>query len=79
MEPTTIFIDRWEYSAGVREVSRWKLVKRPPLLFDEMKMLKPRVSSASAMAFKISGNENVQYEDNPVSGSALLGVSRRIF
>lgn len=68
----SIFIDRWEYKPGSEW---WRLIKRPPMVYEEMKLLKPRVGSAAAMAFKISGNENVQYEDNTVAGTSLLGIT----
>jgi putative ABC transport system permease protein len=68
----SIFIDRWEYKPNSEW---WKLVKRPPMLYDEMKLLKPRVNSAEFMAFKIDTQENVEYEDNMVNGIAIYGFT----
>ena len=68
----SIYIDRWEYKPNSQW---WKLIKRPPMLFDEMKLLKPRVASAEYMAFKIDTRENVEYEDNVVTSTAMYGIS----
>lgn len=68
----SIYIDKWEY----KENSEWwKLVKRPALKYTEMEMLQKKVQSAEYMAFKIQTNDNVEYEDNLVTGVKYLGTS----
>src|SRR3990170_8477265 len=46
----SIYIDKWEYSGGP-EYPWWKMVKRPPIRYEEMELLKQKVPSAELMAF----------------------------
>ncbi|HZG23971.1 MAG TPA: ABC transporter permease [Chitinophagaceae bacterium] len=68
----SIYIDKWEYGPSNEW---WKLMKRPPMKYDEMKMLKQKVNSAEHMAFKIDARDKVEYEDNVVTGVSYLGTS----
>ncbi len=68
----SIFLDKWEYGP---DKPWWKLSKRPAIKYSEMKILKQKVSSAEFMAYKIGGNDNVEYEDNLVSGVNYYGFS----
>ena len=68
----SIFLDKWEYGP---DKPWWKLAKRPPIKYAELKMLKQKVSSAEYMAYKIGSNDKVEYEDNLVSGVNYYGFS----
>jgi len=72
----TIYIDKWDYSAGGGpDYPWWKFVKRPEPKFDEIKQIKERTPSAKYVAFNINANDNVEYEDNSLSGVNLYGNS----
>jgi putative ABC transport system permease protein len=49
----TIYIDKWEYSAGA-DYPFWKYVKRPTPRYAELEEIKTRTSTAKYAAFKIS-------------------------
>lgn len=68
----SIFLDKWEYGP---DKEWWKLAKRPPIKYNEMKLLKQKVRSAEHMAFKISSSDKVEYEDNLVSGANYYGFT----
>jgi putative ABC transport system permease protein len=68
----SIFLDKWEYGPNKEW---WKLAKRPPIKYEEMKLLKPRVKTAEYIAFKIAANDKVEYGDNLVSGVNFYGFS----
>ena len=72
----TIYIDKWDYSAGGGpDYPWWKFVKRPEPKFDEIKQIKERTPSAKYVAFNINANDNVEYQDNSLSGVNLYGIS----
>jgi len=68
----SIYIDKWEYKPNKEW---WKLMKRPAMKYSEMEMLQKKVQSAEHMAFKIETRDNVEYEDNLVTGVKFLGIS----
>src|SRR5438552_5966894 len=72
----TIYIDKWDYSAGNGpEYPWWRYVKRPEPKYDEIKEIKERTPSAKYVAFNINANDNVEYKDNTLSGVNLFGNS----
>lgn len=68
----SIYIDKWAYGPNNEW---WKLMKRPQMKYDEMKMLKLKVHDAEYMAFKIDTRDKVEYEDNIVNNVSYLGTS----
>jgi putative ABC transport system permease protein len=68
----TIYIDKWDYSG---EIPWWKLINRPLPTFQEAEMLKKRSSWAQNVAFALSGNSKIEYEDNVVTGVNAYGVT----
>lgn len=70
----SIYVDKWEYSGGP-EYPWWKMMKRPPIRYEEMELLKQKVTSADNMAFKIETQDKVEYEDNLVTGVKYYGFS----
>jgi putative ABC transport system permease protein len=72
----TIYIDKWDYSAGGGpDYPWWRYVKRPEPKYDEIKQIKERTPSAKYVAFNINANDNVDYKDNTLSGVNLFGNS----
>lgn len=70
----TIYIDKWDYSAGGGpDYPWWRYVKRPEPKYDEIKQIKERTPSAKFVAFNINANDNVEYKDNSLSGVNLYG------
>ena len=72
----TIYVDKWDYSAGGGpDYPWWRYVKRPEPKFDEIKEIKERTPSAKYVAFNINANDNIEYRDNTLSGVNLFGNS----
>jgi putative ABC transport system permease protein len=72
----TIYIDKWDYTAGGGpDYPWWRYVKRPEPKFDEIKEIKERTPSAKFVAFDINTNDQVEYNDNTLSGVNIYGNS----
>lgn len=72
----TIYIDKWDYSAGGGpDYPWWKYVNRPSPRYHEMKQIKERTPGAKFAAFKIDVEDNVDYEDNRLTGVNIYGIS----
>ena len=68
----TIYVDKWDYSG---QIPWWKLINRPVPKFDEAKMLKLRSSLAKNVAFNISTNGRIEWEDEAVTNVNLYGIT----
>lgn len=71
----TIYIDKWEYTAGA-DYPFWKYVKRPVPRYDELPQIIARTQTAKYAAFKISTLANVTAAGNEAERIRLYGVSR---
>jgi len=72
----TIYIDKWDYSAGGGpDYPWWKYVNRPSPKYEELKQIKERTPSAKYAAFKISISDKIAYENNQLSGVNVYGIS----
>ncbi|HEY0432540.1 MAG TPA: ABC transporter permease, partial [Chitinophagaceae bacterium] len=72
----TIYIDKWDYTAGGGpDYPWWRYVKRPEPKFEEIRQIKERTPSAKFVAFNINTNDNVEYRDNSLSNVNLYGIS----
>jgi putative ABC transport system permease protein len=72
----TIYIDKWDYSAGGGpDYPWWKYVNRPSPRYDEMKQIMERTPGAKYVAFKIDVQDNIDYKNNRLSGVQLYGIS----
>jgi len=72
----TIYIDKWDYTAGDGpDYPWWRYVKRPEPKYDEITQIKERTPSAKFVAFNIQANDNVVYKENSLSNVNLYGVS----
>lgn len=70
----TVYIDKWEYAGGP-DYPWWRYVKRPSPTHDEMKMLKEKVPAAANVAFNISTNSYVGYEDDVINSVNYYGIT----
>jgi putative ABC transport system permease protein len=73
----TIYIDKWDYSAGNGpDFPWWKFVKRPTPKIEELAAIKERTHSAKFAAFVMNTNDKVSAGDNNLSGVNLYGVTQ---
>jgi putative ABC transport system permease protein len=68
----TIYIDKWDYTG---QIPWWKLINRPVPKYDEMKMLKQRSNLSKNVAFNISSNTKIEWDDEAVTGVNIYGIS----
>jgi putative ABC transport system permease protein len=74
----TIYVDKWDYSAGGGpDFPWWRYVNRPSPKYDEMQKIVERTAGAKYVAFKIEVNTNIDYKDNSLSGVSLYGISEQ--
>ena len=71
----TIYIDKWEYTAGGNDYPWWKYVNRPSPKYEEVKQIKERTASAKYTAFRIQVQDNIEYKGSVLSNVNLYGVS----
>lgn len=72
----TIYIDKWDYSAGGGpDYPWWKYVKRPSPKFSELEQIKQRTPTAKYAAFEINGMDKIEVGDNILNDVRLYGVS----
>lgn len=72
----TIYIDKWDYSAGGGpDYPWWKYVNRPVPKYDELKQIKDRTPGARFAAFKIEVSDKVDYDDNQLSNVQIYGIT----
>src|SRR5882672_3029530 len=72
----TIYIDKWDYTAGDDgDYPWWRYVNRPSPKYEEMKQIKERTSNAKFAAFNISTQDNVEFKGNVLSNVKIYGVS----
>jgi len=71
----TIYIDKWEYTAGGNDYPWWKYVNRPSPKYEEVKQIKERTSSAKYTAFRIQARDNIEYKGSVLSNVNLYGIS----
>jgi putative ABC transport system permease protein len=72
----TIYLDKWDYSAGGGpNYPWWKYVKRPSPKYEQVKQIKERSPSARYVAFEINVTDNLEYQNSVLSGLNLYGVT----
>jgi putative ABC transport system permease protein len=70
----TVYIDKWVYAGGP-DYPWWRYVKRPSPTFEEMQLVKQKVPAATHVAFNISNNSYVGYEDDVINNINYYGIS----
>lgn len=74
----TIYVDKWDYSAGGGpDFPWWRYINRPYPRYDEMQKIIERTPGAKYVAYKIEVNTNIDYKDNSLSGVSLFGISEQ--
>lgn len=71
----TVYIDKWEYADGGNDYPWWKYIKRPSPKYEEMEMLKVKVSAAANVAFNMSTQGSLEIGDNVLSGVNYYGIT----
>jgi len=72
----TIYVDKWDYSAGGDgQYPWWKFVKRPAPKYEQLEQIMQRTPSAKYAAFKIDRSADLEYEDNALKDVVLYGFS----
>ncbi len=72
----TIYIDKWQYSAGPDDnYPWWKYVNRPQPKYDEIKFIKNKSSLAKYVSYFNQTNANVQYRDYYMSNVGIYAVT----
>src|SRR5436853_5318881 len=70
----TIYIDKWDYSGGP-DYPWWKFVNRPVPKYSEVAEIKERSELASVIAFFISAQDKIEYENYALQGVSVFGIS----
>lgn len=74
----TIYVDKWDYSAGGGpDFPWWRFVNRPVPAYYEIEQIKSRTPGAKFVAFKIEVQDHIDYRDISLSGVHLYGVSEQ--
>jgi putative ABC transport system permease protein len=74
----TIYVDKWDYSAGGGpDFPWWRYVNRPSPKYSEMQQIVERTPGAKYVAFKIDVADNVDYKDNSLSNVQLYGITEQ--
>ncbi|HXB06172.1 MAG TPA: ABC transporter permease [Puia sp.] len=68
----TIYIDKWQYTAGP-DYPWWKYIKRPTPKYEELRLLKMKVPDAAHISFEIETQDAVDYGDNSLTGVSYYG------
>jgi len=72
----TIYIDKWDYSAGGGpDYPWWKYVNRPFPKYAELKQIKERTPGALYAAFRIKAIREVEYNGNALSNINVYGIT----
>jgi putative ABC transport system permease protein len=70
----TIYIDKWEYSAGP-DYPYWKYVTRPQPKYKEIAFIRDRSQLASHIAYNLNNTGTVEFKNNVLQGVTFYGVT----
>ncbi len=74
----TIYVDKWDYSAGGGpDFPWWRYVNRPSPKYNEVAQIVERTPGAKFVAFKIDVADNIDYKDNSLSNVQLYGITEQ--
>ncbi len=71
----TIYIDKWDYTAGGHDYPWWKYVNRPSPKYEELEQIRKRTASAKYAAFNINVTDNVEYKGSVLSNVKHYGIT----
>ncbi len=73
----TIYIDKWDYTAGGGpDYPWWKYVNRPVPKYEEVKFIRERTAGARYVAFCLQSQVEVGYASNLLSNVKFYGVNQ---
>jgi len=73
----TIYIDKWDYSAGGgSSYPWWKYVNRPQPKYNEVKHIKERTTNAKYVSFAINIQDNLEYAGSILSNVKMYGITK---
>ncbi len=70
----TIYIDKWDYSGGP-DYPWWRYVKRPEPKYEEMRFIRDKSKAVMHIAYNLSTQFNVEFENDQLQGVNYYGVS----
>lgn len=70
----TVYIDKWVYAGGP-DYPWWRYVKRPAPTYEEMQLIKQKVPAATNVAFNISNNSYVGFDDDVINNVNYYGIT----
>ena len=71
-----IYIQKWPWgTSDGGEYKWWNFMSRPEVEISEMKKLAAKSKKAEAIAFMISANRTLKYQNNNVEGVNIMAVS----
>jgi putative ABC transport system permease protein len=72
----TIYVDKWDYSAGGGpDYPWWKYVNRPSPKYEEMRQIRARTAGAKYTAFVINVQDQLEFSGSVLSNVKIYGVS----
>lgn len=71
----TVYIDKWDYSGGDGDYPWWKYTKRPNPKYEEMDVLRQKVSTASNIAYCTNTQANIEFEDDVLTNVNYYGIT----
>lgn len=71
----TIYIDKWDYSAGDNDYPWWKYVNRPTPKYEEVELLRQKVPAIGYIAFTNNITAPIEYNGSVLTGLNYYGVS----
>lgn len=72
----TIYVDKWDYSAGGDgDYPWWKFVNRPVPKFEEVKLIQERTTSAKYTAFCLQTSGTVDFKGSSLNNVKQYGIS----
>ncbi|MEI9944942.1 MAG: ABC transporter permease [Chitinophagaceae bacterium] len=72
----TIYVDKWDYTAGGDgDYPWWKYVNRPVPKYEDLEPLKERTKGAKYAAFRIRATDKIEYNGIMLSNVNLYGVT----
>lgn len=72
----TIYVDKWQYGEGDGgSFPWWKYIKRPYPKYHEMADIEARSQLASAVAYTVRNNSDLEFNDNIITNVQSYGVT----
>lgn len=72
----TIYVDKWDYSAGGGpDYPWWKYVNRPSPKYEELDQIKERTPTSKYAAFTINAQDNVEFAGSQLSNVKIYGIT----